>query len=772
MDDSKLLSLTSIKLSPKKVESKLIQSNSKPNLDEEDSKPKSRKAERRGSASNSHDSSSDQNQSILSLPYLPMAKRIPTHLFDKRKGKTPYQKYRSRTAWGNESSESGPSKLNSTSSSMHPDIVNSKESRRFETFKEQTMNPNEQLKKMHLTAGLKLKQERLYEEHKLAYRDAQLFRLQIMANVDNMLTNMPLKYMYSKPNLRSYAIERAINIIIQPMQRNIRLALYNGMMKFKEFQKTSKREFLMPYERQVGMMVILKTFSNALERMLCIAFNHWAMLYASRHDKIKIAERNEAAKKIQNWYRHLRIISSTAWQKLTSVMHMCVQRRRAIRYIVQFEMKRLKALEKIRKGIATRRRYYFLARRIQRRYRWVLKFRRVRRKLKRKRCARRIQRWIRKMHKRSKRDLLIIRCGLRCGGPSRIFPKIPKSLQHRRRLDSIEGCIYKIQTWFLRKSGLLMHHLDRVNKEQRNRCASIIQNSYKAYLWRYLLLKMKHNNKARRLQRSMRAYKYRIILRRRIEDKYSRKIQKFCRRRMGLKKLRFLFRRRRIMMVTAIRIQNESAFLIQRTYREYMTYETERRESIRRMIASQKALEQRMFSASSTIQRVWRQKVEKKRFSNQMRIRHERQQRLFKLKCLFAAKRVQRVWRSYISIKKYKEMKRRTDSVNKIIKNYRLYRGRKVLEKKIVTKKRNSELFQIKMSYAARCIQRNFRMFQWLDYFDKRCRIRQFERLRAERELLSATKIQRMFRRKTMEYNTPIRIVARYCRLYIPHRTS
>jgi len=106
-----------------------------------------------------------------------------------------------------------------------------------------------------------------------------------------------------------------------------------------------------------------------------------------------------------------------------------------------------------------------------------------------------------------------------------------------------------------------------------------------------LVIEMKWNNKARRLQRSMRAFKYRIILWRRIEDKYSRIIQRFCRRRMGLKKLTFLFRKRRLTILSTKRIQNESAVIIQRTYREYMTYEAERRESIRQMVAAQRALE-------------------------------------------------------------------------------------------------------------------------------------------------------------------------------------
>ena len=66
------------------------------------------------------------------------------------------------------------------------------------------------------------------------------------------------------------------------------------------------------------------------------------------------------------------IITKYPWQRLASAIEYCLHRRRAIRHVIRYEQYRQKGIEKIRKGIALRRRVHFAARIIQRIFRWRL----------------------------------------------------------------------------------------------------------------------------------------------------------------------------------------------------------------------------------------------------------------------------------------------------------------------------------------------------------------------------------------------------------------
>ena len=247
-----------------------------------------------------------------------------------------------------------------------------------------------------------------------------------------------------------------------------------------------------------------------------IKFRWWAFVCANRFKDDRLKYLDDAVRDIQRWWSHVKITHRKPWKTLVAAIQMCLHRRKAIRHIVSFENAREKSLNKIRKGIAIRRRMFLAGRSIQRVFRWNLLRMMTSYRLIRVRNARRIQRWRRMFLHRNKNDLLLIREVLRLGGYTRVFSKVPIKHLQRRKLQSINSCSSMICKAYFASCGrmdLYMRFAARraaaAHQEMLNEKASIIQNSWRAHLWDLLMLAATINNRSRRIQRGYRAYQYR-----------------------------------------------------------------------------------------------------------------------------------------------------------------------------------------------------------------------------------------------------------------------
>jgi len=272
-------------------------------------------------------------------------------------------------------------------------------------------------------------------------------------------------------------------------------------------------------DRQVKLLVIAKCLSNLLEKCMRIKFRWWAFVCADRFKDARLKYLDDAASDIQRWWSQVRITHRKPWQTLAAAIQMCLHRRRAIRHIVSFESAREKSLNKIRKGIAARRRMFLAGRSVQRIFRWNLLRMQTAYRLIRVIKARRIQRWRRMILHRSKNDLFLIREVLRFGGYTKVFSKVPMKHLVRGKLESINSCSSMICKAYFASCGrmdLYMRFAARraaiAHQEMLNEKASIIQNSWRAHLWDLLMLAASINNRARRIQRGYRAYQYRLSM--------------------------------------------------------------------------------------------------------------------------------------------------------------------------------------------------------------------------------------------------------------------
>ena len=298
-------------------------------------------------------------------------------------------------------------------------------------------------------------------------------------------------------------------------------------------------------DRQIGMIVISQAFQQLLDRMVKRAFVHWAIFFATRHNKLRQMVMNEAALDIQEWWKRKRLERSESYKRLIHAVKVCIQRRKAIKFMLRYEIWVRKSLIKITKGVVHRRRMNLAARAIQRVWRWVKWYRRVMWKFTRLRAVRILQQFWRMEMARPDRDHVIIKTILRAGGYSRVIRKVPPKLmgkgtildprtllglvkgkgsRGRRKngpppglLAAVENCARIIQKAWMRYKGrgAMFAALEARREEEareflRHSMAGIIQNSYRAHLWDVLVLTATQHNRARRIQRQFRVKQYRM----------------------------------------------------------------------------------------------------------------------------------------------------------------------------------------------------------------------------------------------------------------------
>ena len=215
----------------------------------------------------------------------------------------------------------------------------------------------------------------------------RLAPIDILARTERMIRAMPADYLRSKAELRRYLLERACEQLVQPFQRR-----YTAILT-RAFQTWRSPPVVQLNEKQFGMLLICKVVLNSFDRRARLAFFHWAYLFSNRYNPRPLDAITLAVITIQRWYRYHRSKLKKVLQTWDMAVKVSLQRHRVSTRFFLFEKMRHQALQKLRMGIAFRRRFFFACRTIQRVWRWVRKCRRVSRRLRRVYHARLIQRW-------------------------------------------------------------------------------------------------------------------------------------------------------------------------------------------------------------------------------------------------------------------------------------------------------------------------------------------------------------------------------------------
>jgi hypothetical protein len=700
----------------------------------------------------------EQSQS-MSLPLLP-SKRIPKHIFSKKKEGVPKRKLYQIPAWEiKDTNEISKGNKNVDDKYQRPMNVNDMQKARLESL---TSLPKSS---KHAPARLEALQHQLQVEQDLVISHEKQVLRETLKNAERMVIKLPLQYLNSKANLRHYALERACKLLMIPAKYKLQQIYIYVIRKWKDFDKHATGEMELMNEMQVGFIVISKILCDLLIKHIRYFFKQWAFKCVSKYDAIRNKKYNNAAYLIQHWYKQMRVIKKQPFRDFISTIQMCLHRRRAIKYTLQYEHKRRKALNKMRKGIATRRRYHFAARAIQRIYRWVMLLRWTRYRLTRSIHARKVQRWRRKIIKREPKDLLLIGVGLRAGGYTKIKSRIPNRYREPRSLlESIERVISGIQKWYLSRLGKMDLYLKLAKRRQkmeleakRNKCATKIQRGYRRHLFFEMIRAMLLNNRCRRIQRAFRSYHYRLWM---YWSNYRRKqwnakiITKYISNIAWKNILYRKFNKRKLLLRCMTLRKFYSARKIQLNYREHVIYAFKRKAELLLFFAQQRLKGDVVIKAIETIQRNWRQFHNPTLFAKHIRLWAQKESFKEKLFIWKKARIIQKCARGYILLQRQKYYELQILAVSKIRRCGRAYILRVSLHRRVLETIR-------KRDAATHKIQYNYRMFSWLKVIKQRFQIMkekiELDRLRNR----CATKIQLFIRRQFRLYYMPLRVAAR-----------
>ena len=238
-----------------------------------------------------------------------------------------------------------------------------------------------------VSTSLQSIQSSLMHQQLTVAKDESNTRHRIIRNANAMVHGLPLSYLYFKPELRHYALEQIYERFLVFARLHARNMLRRAIRIWKVPPNTVCND------RQIGLIVIAQAFQQLLDNTVHRAFKHWLIFYSSRFNTMRQVVVNQAAGDIQRWYRIRVSLRKVAVQRFLHAVSLCVQRRKAMKDMIQYEMWYKKALIKMTRGIVHRRRMHFCARSIQRIYRWFKWCRRVRWKMIRFNAARCVQRF-------------------------------------------------------------------------------------------------------------------------------------------------------------------------------------------------------------------------------------------------------------------------------------------------------------------------------------------------------------------------------------------
>ena len=460
------------------------------------------------------------------------------------------------------------------------------------------------------------------------------------------------------------------------------------------------------------------------------------------------------------------ILIKQPYRDFLYVVQMCLHRRRAIRYFIEVERSRRKALNKMRMGVAIRRRFHFAARCIQRIMRFLLLYRKTKFKLTRQVNARKLQRWRRYvLSHRSEQELALIRAGLAAGGYTKVFTKLPEIYCYSTSdLTNLNNCISAIQRWYMAIMGKMDLFIKLARRraaieleKKRNKNATIIQNNYRAHLW----LRLQHaavvNNRARRIQRGFRAYMYRkwsyYAVRRR-QHFAAMQISLTCRKFLRRARLRRCFRQRKLQMTCLVMRKLAMVRKIINAYREHVIWLAIKKEEMRQFFAALRLNKDVVIASIRRIQRNWRQFHVPVLYSRHVLLLGVRMHSEYHYFYWKMAVRIQKLARDHIQRQRLADYEKMVHGVNIIWRLSKAYLLCYVIHRRVLeTRKRRNA--------AAKKIQYNYRMFVWLRKLRRKFAIMKARIELARLRYRSAAMIQRMQRRVTMQYNMPLRVAAR-----------
>lgn len=438
-------------------------------------------------------------------------------------------------------------------------------------------------------------------------------RMSVHKSAENMIMKLPLSYLYSKPEMRQYAMQAAVKLLMKPVLLRAKEMKETYFIRWMCAPKQQIRSTL--NEKQFGCVVIVKAFQNVLLQNMKDRFRHWGILYASRYEKIRARFYNKYAKKVQEWYRRLIESQKAHKGRFERVVKATLYRRRAIKHFVYFEVVRRQSLEKVRRGIALRRRLFFAARQMQRIWRWVLLKRETTYRLTRQIKRRAMRRWMRQHIKRSRQINDTRKVLFRLGGYTKCFNRLDDDFKEYGLIVGANECARVIQrAWFRSCDRLTAYMLAVAKREKeeyermRNMMAARIQDNVRAVIWKRLVLAAVCNNRARRIQRAFRSSQYRYWVSLQIKRRHLRllhRLQKWT----TLKMFQIRFARQIVQRQFNKKVQlfkeKRSRKFLQRYWRKYSKYQKERRERARLFYAQQRNNLEIITKSVLTIQRNW-----------------------------------------------------------------------------------------------------------------------------------------------------------------------
>lgn len=605
----------------------------------------------------------------------------------------------------------------------------------------------------------------LFEQNISSNQHNLLLRhLTMVERAEHLIHKMPLAYLAAKPDLRIYAIEKACSLLIKPGFVKIRNYMKDAFAKWKIFDPDVliKGEL---HEKQFFFMIMIKVFATAQKRHVNQRFQTWARLHCTRYNPERLRKYHSAAKKLQGWARFMQQRVKQPYKNLIEAVQKCIHRRNAIKFTVEFERARRRAYRKMRKGVANRRRAFFAARIIQRIFRWVRLYRYIKWRNARSKAARRLQRWRRKWKKkRSKKDKLLIHLGLRSGGHTMVWSKIPDQFRAFGILLGMEQCISRLQRWYFTVCGRLDLFMKLAARRAKMELelkiytnAAIIQNSFRAHLWRLLIYAAIVNNRARRIQKGFRAYQYRkwnSFLMERHKRKVTERLVYVLGRAVGMMLLHERFEVRKGILEERKRLEKYSACRIQYCFRSYVIWRDYVKEKLRKFYAGQRLQREAVMKAVRTIQRLYRVYYRPDLQPYHLKlcgIRSVRDDMYFLYRSAFS---IQKIAMVYVRAQREKDFQRQTAAANTLWYFTKSYLLRLVIHYRIIATR-------LKRNMAATKIIRNYRLIAWLRVMRERFLIMR-QRIIYDRMLHRNCRIiQRMVKRKLGEYYMPLRVAGR-----------
>jgi hypothetical protein len=626
------------------------------------------------------------------------------------------------------------------------------------TVSNKLMEPKDARKPKVIPRRLHSIDDRLSIQQQQIKRDVNIVRLQLMQKGDQYVHDLPLQYLYTRPELRQYALERCMVIFQKLVVARRRNMLRRGFGYWKN-PPVVKLD-----DKQIGFLVIAKALSLLLEGRMKKVFRHWAILYALRYNHVRKTIVTDAAIQIQRWWKQKRHLTVVGYRRMTEAIHICLHRRRAMKHFVRFETVRRQALIKIIKGIVHRRRVHFAARSIQRVWRWVLLYSKMKFKLTRAINVRKIQRWRRMIMFRPEKELSLIRLIIRCGGYTRVRRRMKPRHLERGMLEGINQCVTTIQrAWYTCRGKLEMfmrvaaRRAKMEYEKMRNDKATIIQNSYRAHLWDLLLLAARQNNRARRIQRGFRSFQYRSwvwVVVRMGRHRRACKIQRFVRRFLWICRMQFRWKVHALRFKNVEKIRYRAAYKIQHEYRAHKIREQIRREEIKKAYEALRASTGIALSKISMIQRNWRQLKKVENFPRHVKMICMRIVRQRRSQQYLAARRIQRLVRWYVVELLQRREQLKLDSASSIWRLAKAFLLRLALWDRVMATRERRRL-------AANLIKDNLRPAMFRRKLLPRLAIRR-ARMELERyRNKAAAFIQEFYRRKVADYYSAVRVASR-----------